>query len=756
MNIFNSINLSNVNSKNKIRIYPPLTNSVKFSQNSRKSKTIFPKNHLMLFKNDSLFPKRRISNNLNLSNSTSRTISNMSHMDYHIHNKPVITEYNQRPPYNYNRLSSKGVKNYNKSSSIEKELDMMKLQISCDLINYKINQIKNQVQNLHESSIKDNKDIIDNNSNINIRINNDKKHDNIYILPNRRKIALNINNKNKKHDFKNFSKEKNKKFLELSNDMSREINNTFSHRNEIIDINDNLKTLTNNKNFKDSNLNKMSDNKEIKPLNNLKNLLITRSYPMALGFSSNNGDNKAQFMNKNLDEINDGFGNIKNNNKDNLIINTDNNKLNKRNNNINNAETNLQKYYKYFAIKQNNINRNNLNNNIKINTNNRNTRNNLNKNRILKKDLIKLMNKSYNDNSQKEKISIITPKFGALDNYFTNNDISHDNNNKNLYNEYYVYKKTNRKNINKGENNKNFISIRQKKNYDKNLIEEENLNQNLSINKQNYFNINQYVKEKLNKTQDYIQIQDHTKEQNYDKNENNQHKNKFNKNIEDIKPISYLNLKTENNNNNDDFISESYNIFIKPKNINKEGNNKDNNFKININNIANYSIKNKCLNINNENTNKNDNINNDINNLILKDENESQNLSLRHNYSKDDLLRNPEKINLENNNKVNDKKINNNIIKKNYFFDKEEILFDPIEEENISNSEIKNLNKKKNIFYFNKNSSKKKNKEKKIKIKHRELCKKFTSNPQHFFTVKLNEMMLKALNIYPKMKIEKK
>ena len=215
-------------------------------------------------------------------------------------------------------------------------------------------------------------------------------------------------------------------------------------------------------------------------------------------------------------------------------------------------------------------------------------------------------------------------------------------------------------------------------------------------------------------------------------------------------------MKTENNNNNDDFISESYNIFIKPKNINKEGNIKDNNFKININNIANYSIKNKCLNINNENTNKNDNINNDINNLILKDENESQNLSLRHNYSKDDLLRNPEKINLENNNKVNDKKINNNIIKKNYFFDKEEILFDPIEEENISNSEIKNLNKKKNIFYFNKNSSKKKNKEKKIKIKHRELCKKFTSNPQHFFTVKLNEMMLKALNIYPKMKIEKK
>ena len=40
-----------------------------------------------------------------------------------------------------------------------------------------------------------------------------------------------------------------------------------------------------------------------------------------------------------------------------------------------------------------------------------------------------------------------------------------------------------------------------------------------------------------------------------------------------------------------------------------------------------------------------------------------------------------------------------------------------------------------------------KHKDKKVKIKHKELCHKFTDNPQHFFTVKLNEMMLKALNI---------
>ena len=38
-------------------------------------------------------------------------------------------------------------------------------------------------------------------------------------------------------------------------------------------------------------------------------------------------------------------------------------------------------------------------------------------------------------------------------------------------------------------------------------------------------------------------------------------------------------------------------------------------------------------------------------------------------------------------------------------------------------------------------------KEKKIMPKDKELCHKFTENPQHFFTIKLNELMLNALNI---------
>ena len=84
-------------------------------------------------------------------------------------------------------------------------------------------------------------------------------------------------------------------------------------------------------------------------------------------------------------------------------------------------------------------------------------------------------------------------------------------------------------------------------------------------------------------------------------------------------------------------------------------------------------------------------------------------------------------------------------------FEKDEIILDSIlEEEN----ETKNKNKikplkKKHIllrpYKFNNNI--KKRSDKIIRIKHKELCHKFTDNPQLFFTVKLNEFMLKAMNI---------
>ena len=121
---------------------------------------------------------------------------------------------------------------------------------------------------------------------------------------------------------------------------------------------------------------------------------------------------------------------------------------------------------------------------------------------------------------------------------------------------------------------------------------------------------------------------------------------------------------------------------------------------------------------------------------------------------------NTEKINFDNINhneeleeKENNFDIKNNfdIIKRNITFEKDEIILDSIVEEEYSSN---NINKSKPIKGKNKfllkpyqSSNKRKNNEKKIRIKHKDLCHKFTDNPQHFFTVKLNDLMLKALNI---------
>ena len=83
----------------------------------------------------------------------------ISHKDFH---KNVHLENNSHNPYRnifkYDFLKQKNkFINYDKSSSVEKDLDMMKIQMSCDLITHKINQIKNKVQDLHESSIQDDK-----------------------------------------------------------------------------------------------------------------------------------------------------------------------------------------------------------------------------------------------------------------------------------------------------------------------------------------------------------------------------------------------------------------------------------------------------------------------------------------------------------------------------------------------------------------------------------------------------------------------
>jgi hypothetical protein len=112
----------------------------------------------------------------------------------------------------------------------------------------------------------------------------------------------------------------------------------------------------------------------------------------------------------------------------------------------------------------------------------------------------------------------------------------------------------------------------------------------------------------------------------------------------------------------------------------------------------------------------------------------------------------------ESNNVDLDDKVNHDIIKMNMnkTFEKDEIILDPIIEEEIKNkNKVKPIKKKHILLRPYKFDNIKKRNDKKIRIKHKELCHKFTDNPQLFFTVKLNEFMLKTMNLKNKPKQKK-
>ena len=178
-------------------------------------------------------------------------------------------------------------------------------------------------------------------------------------------------------------------------------------------------------------------------------------------------------------------------------------------------------------------------------------------------------------------------------------------------------------------------------------------------------------------------------------------------------------------------------------------------------------------------------------------------LNFRNNYSKDDILRNSEKLNLNNKedrnniNNIKDENIFNQIIKdkendevtnkenednkynKNSTIGKtlannnKTINYNSVENNYKYQNEMININRNKlNNNHFSTNTNEKKMKinnnpninikkiikykEKKVTPKYKELCHKFTDNPQHFFTIQLNKFMLKALNLKKNMKLDKK
>ena len=776
MNQFNNI-VTPLNSMRGKRYIHPYTQTLN-NQNNYKSRRIFPYSNIPLYKKNSLFLQNKLNNTESmLNNSISKTVSNISHishLDYHTDSNKIreITEYGNKIN---NKKHRKNCINKNANNKIQKDLEMMKLQMSCDIVTHKINQIKDKVQNLHESSIEEDKNLI--NKKIGINVYQKKKSDNMKFYS-----IKNLNNNYNRYVFNDFSKEKNKKFLRISKEMSREINNTFDN-SELNHIDDKIKT------YQDYNLNlDIYRNKPYNRIpkfsytNNLKYFAIDTQNNSKDIFNNNNNDiyqkdnfeirsNTLNNIDKieNLKYINSNNNNnikkyVKNNNKI-IRLNKDSQRI--KTNKINLTESNI--------IKPNHIS--NINDNL----------DNKDKNKIYNKlKLIENKNKNkFKENNkqtqQKNNFEFFNPKFGSLDKYFINNNLNKKKNINNINNQIEkninLYNDNNQYNISK--NNKEIKTendLNQNNENNKIKIEDNNINDeklllysNLEQSKQGNLNLNKYYKKNLNKNNLYIKLQ------NKDKNEidnkivknklNDINKEKYNSNGENIY-YNYFKLKNDNITtkdkndkidnkkelNNSENILNTNNNLIQPNNnmINNKDNIKDNNFKININNIANYSIKNNCLNINN-NTNKNklieDNNTNNIDESNVKDK-----AKLTHNYSKDDLLLTSEKINLEyspdellEKNSVNAEN-NSEIIKRNLTFEKDDIILDPIAEESISNNINKKNSKKKNIFIMPIRTQYK-HKDKKVKIKHKELCHKFTDNPQQFFTVKLNEMMLKALNI---------
>ena len=811
MNSHNKYLTNSGDSKYIQKQYLSIPISSNFKINSRFKRKKFNLNTPLL----SNFSQSINSNNRNMQCLTFKsTSSNISHRDFHknVH----LQNYSQRHFNNYSKygfMNNKSLYNkYASNSSIEKDLNMMKMKMSCDLITYKINQIKNKVQDLQESSRNEDKALLNKNKDYiscSEIFNISKNNQNSFI----------DNYSGKSYNSLNLHKIQNLKIIDNTiNGLSNE--DQFNINNFRKNIYDKVPFLKQNNNPK------FHPNK-----NALKYILLNSHNPSIpiINNSYNNSNNRKLLTDKNEKYI-----------KINQNLKLLNDKIIESYTNKNNTLLTEQIGEKRFK---------------KQNIYNINKKNNINNNNGQKRDTGRNKRKLLKDNSNSSK----EIRYGSFDKYFLKNNFEEDflsknskNSNREIYNKNYNYnnvksgfdskdKMEQIKKINKMLN-KNSINNENKNDmntYEKNSVRlKDNIpkNNNIStLSKQNN-SLKRYLKYNKNKNSNYtnfndeknkLQIKKGINNFNYYVNkegnivQNNYINNNFN--LDKTKKKD-TNSQTKGYNNPILSINKRNEVSQNKAKINSakiKTNNKviDRNFKSNINYNSKFFIQNNSLDLYNynknnslkENDNKEENqqikiddkninfneflINNKVNanNEISKDQ-----INLRNNYSKDDVLRYSERINsndkennniekkeenifnlmiqekekeetkknhnekIKNNENTTDK-INNNLNKKivnqKLYLDKKnynrkimnnnktikyKIQLD--NNKNVNNNIIENKNK------FNKNPNINiqkiiKYKEKTMRPKHKELCHKFTDNPQHFFTIKLNDLMLKALNL---------
>ena len=714
------------------------------------------------------------------------TSKNISHRDFHIN--VHIQEYKNKSLINKSKKNYTKKENFYNINRVGKDLDFMKIQMSCDLIAHKINRIKNKVQNLHESNIQDDKLIL---SAKNKRLHNKEK--------------FNLNKRNNtfidNYSQYNYSI---KRFQNIND--SNIYNNSFNSNLNIGENYINYFRKINSYNIPNVNINQ--NRKFISNKNALKYVLLNSA-------KSKNNDSKITipFNTKNA------YFNLNNSYllaEKEINNNSTNNNLELLKNRIIQSYQNKKNIILTAPIQNKKI--------LKHNSYNRKNLNNINSGNMRRNDKKKLQETSFSSNPV---------KYGSFDKYFFNNNrndrkIYKNSNysNRILYNHKYnlniegkiLLKKDNKdknkqlqkinKMINKnniaviGENNfnilknknkiKEIIDMNYKLNYNRINHKDEphymNLKQILKPNKISSINNKLEVNKGINNFNYYLNKEGNVVQNNFINNNFNLKNGINNQTKKNKKPVLFDKKVGENKNKQlINPILKYNNTKIKRKEEEEEKYDKNNTFNyenLNSNNIKNnfnFSIGNNYLNNKKRNNifNKNK-IDNNIN--INCESKKEERFTLHNNYSKDDILRNSVKYNINNKSEGNNR---SSELKEENIFDL--MIQEEKSDENLNKNEKNfkiniisknekeneqykkiNINKgfkniiDKNLFENNEHKYKLnkipninirkiiKYKERKVRPRHKELCYKFASNPQHFFTEKINELMLKALNLKKK------
>ena len=563
-------------------------------------------------------PSNNIYWNYSLFNSEMNKNQNI-HQNYsHYQNNCNNNNYNFFNNNNSSLYEYKKEKKY-MSKSHEPELEMMKLQLRCDLIGQKINQIQNQVQVCKETNFKNDKKTLKKNKTYGNFKENINSYNNIEY----------IQNENENNNYFKIPIPK-KKEIELNDGFRKK---QIKHKNKMHNISYINKNINNNFLINDSN------NKNYKINNNINN-----NYNFRQSFFYNS-------VNQNKESL---IESTKKKKEDKIIIKKINSKkdaLNKTDNDI----VNYNNYINDYNFKYNQNKNINYNNKKKIK-----------KAEILRKKISTQRSKSYikspnnkklnikkggkngDENKNFENILNNTAKYGSFDQFFLNDNNYSDNS----YIKYITAIKNNFNNI----NYKNLDKIRQ--NSFNNNIQMIQINHNYQNNYviQKGYNINIINRPKTNINQKGIN------RTNLNNNKNKLRKNySFNgkRTVNSAKYRDNINKYIKNNNykskdkiinktqiNNNFNVNNNSNYY----NFNYNQTNKDKKYISKIINMKNNKINNNKINNNNDNKTK---AQNEFLKDYIEENSKSDYLLFNHDYSNDDYIHTSEMLNSTNDNKIN-------------------------------------------------------------------------------------------------------